>query len=66
MGHLEAIKPEFYTRADVEQKLGVSQATIFRWTKNGTFPKGVKFGQKNVWRVATVEEWIAARERDAS
>jgi predicted DNA-binding transcriptional regulator AlpA len=63
MGHFEAIKPEFYTLADVRQKLGVSQATLFRWICKGSFPKPMKFGQKNMWRVATIEEWITEQEQ---
>lgn len=66
MGHLEAIKPEFYTRADVQTKLGISEATIFRWLNKGTFPKPIKFVRKNVWRLATIEEWIAEQEQAAA
>jgi|TARA_B110000908_G_C10221137_1_gene435385 predicted DNA-binding transcriptional regulator AlpA len=66
MSHLHEIRPEFYTRLEVQQKLGISEATIFRWLKEGTFPKPMKFGQKNMWRISTIEEWIAAQERGAA
>jgi prophage regulatory protein len=42
---------------------GIARSTIYKYIANGTFPKSFKLGQRvSVWRVATIEAWIADRE----
>jgi prophage regulatory protein len=46
-------------------KLPVSPATIWRWVKNGTFPKPFKLGASTtVWDVAAVDKFLARRAYD--
>lgn len=43
--------------------LPVSPATLWRWTKNGTFPKPFKIGENStVWDAAEVDAWLATRK----
>lgn len=43
-------------------KLPVSPATIWRWTREGRFPKPIKLGTSvTVWDAAEVEAFIAKR-----
>ena len=43
-------------------KLPVSPATIWRWVKNGTFPKPFKLGASTtVWDVEEVDKFLAQR-----
>ena len=62
MGILETTKPEFMTRQAVQDRLGISQSSVFKWVSTGEFPPPVKFGRNNVWRVELVDQWIAERE----
>ena len=52
----------FLSVDQVAERLGVSTDSIYRWKRNGDFPKAVKLGPGFVrWRLADVEEWEAAR-----
>ena len=43
---------------------GMSRASVYRKIVEGTFPKPFKLGASmSAWRVATIEAWIAERER---
>ena len=43
---------------------GMSRASVYRKITEGTFPKPFKLGESmSAWRVATIEAWIAERER---
>ena len=43
-------------------KLPVSPATVWRWVRDGKFPKPFKLGQSvTVWNAAEVEAFIAAQ-----
>ena len=42
----------------------ISKASVYRKMADGTFPKSFKIGESmSAWRVATIEQWIADRER---
>ena len=46
--------------------ISVSNSTLFRWERDGTFPPRIKIGHKAVaWRIADVENWLA-RNSDVS
>ena len=43
---------------------GMARSTIYKYIADGTFPQSFKLGQRVcVWRVATIEQWIADREQ---
>lgn len=46
--------------------LPVSPATIWRWVKDGTFPKPFKIGENSTcWCAAEVDAWLASRKEVA-
>ncbi len=46
-------------------KLPVSPSTIWRWVKDGTFPKPFKLGSgTTVWDVKAVDAYLARRAYD--
>jgi prophage regulatory protein len=48
--------------ADVASFLGISRATLWRWTRTGAFAKPHSFGPNVVgWTLAEVREWIRSR-----
>lgn len=48
-------------------KLPVSPATLWRWVREGKFPKPFKLGESvTVWDLSLVEAFIAKRSEDAA
>lgn len=48
----------FLKDTEVAVRYGVSRPTIWRWTKNGKFPKPVKLGAGSTrWRASDLEAW---------
>lgn len=35
-----------------------SRSTLWRWIKNGEFPRPVKFGRFNKWYLYDIEKWL--------
>ena len=53
----------YQTRQQLEKLFKVSPATIYRWIKEGTFPKSVKLGPNMVrWKASDIEVWILERD----
>jgi len=53
----------YQTRQQIENLLQVSSATIYRWTREGNFPKPVHLGANMVrWKASDLEVWLAERE----
>jgi len=53
----------YQTRHDLEKLLKVSPATIYRWIKEGNFPKSVRLGANMVrWKASDIEAWMTERE----
>lgn len=47
-------------RPDVEALTGLSRSTIYKFMKDGTFPKTVKIGPRAVgWRQTDIEDWLS-------
>ncbi len=52
----------FLNVKQVAERLGVSTDSIWRWKRQGEFPKAVKLGGRTTrWRLADVEAWEAER-----
>jgi len=48
-------------RPDVEALTGLSRSTIYKFMKDGTFPKAVKIGPRAVgWRRADIDDWLSS------
>ncbi len=44
---------------DVMQQLGISRATLWRWVREGIFPKPVKIGNRlNVWKPEQLTDFV--------
>ena len=53
----------YQTRHQLEKLLKVSPATIYRWIKEGKFPKPVRLGANMVrWKASDIEAWMTDRE----
>ena len=52
-------------RRQVQARIGgVGTSTLYRWVKEGSFPRPLQIGGKCVrWREDEVETWIATRPR---
>ena len=46
------------SRKEVCKFVGVSQQTIWRWVKDGRFPKPLKTVRRVVWKEADLQAWI--------
>jgi len=53
----------YQTRQQLEKLFKVSPATIYRWIKEGRFPKPIHLGANMVrWKASDIESWVAERE----
>ena len=53
----------YQTRQQLEKLFKVSPATIYRWIKEGRFPKPIHLGPNMVrWKASDIESWVAERE----
>ena len=53
----------YQTRQQLEKLFQVSPATIYRWIKEGRFPKPIHLGANMVcWKASDIEVWITDRE----
>ncbi len=43
----------------VQGYIQASRVSIWRWEKEGKFPKHVKVGRTTRWRESEVQQWIA-------
>ena len=65
--------PVFYRQRDLigtaanPKLLPVSAATLWRWVKEGIFPKPTRLGPNLVaWPKAAVDQWISDRNAEAA
>ena len=56
---------ELVSKKQVANMLGVHEATLDRWRREGRFPIGLVLSPQCVrWRLPDVEAWLRKRERD--
>ena len=57
---------ETYLRVpEITQKLGLDRTTIWRWCRDGLFPRPVKLGRQAIaWPTSEIDAWAAQRARD--
>jgi predicted DNA-binding transcriptional regulator AlpA len=53
--------PRMLGKAEVRRLCGVTYPTIWRWMRNGTFPRSRAVGNKSVWAEDEIAEWLANR-----
>jgi predicted DNA-binding transcriptional regulator AlpA len=47
--------------APIKARTGASDATIWRWCRDGKFPLPEYLGERRVWRLDVIEKWEAER-----
>lgn len=57
-----AAKPSrFLCKAEVLDRVGVSNPTIWQWQRDGKFPRSRELGGRAAWLESEIEEWILSR-----
>ena len=57
--------PRIITKKELRQIVPFSPQHILRLEKLGRFPRRIQIGTRRVgWRLAEIENWLAARERE--
>lgn len=57
---------QYLTDKECASRYCVSRDTIWRWKRNGEFPKPIKLGEACTrWKLQSLEEWEEAKERAA-
>jgi predicted DNA-binding transcriptional regulator AlpA len=65
--HDLATVPATSTKPARKGLLAVSPATIWRWVREGTFPKPFKLGKSvTVWDAAEIDAFIASRAKEGA
>lgn len=55
----------YYSDKQLAERFGVSRNTIWRWTREKTFPQCIKLSEACTrWRSDDIEQWIAERETE--
>ena len=53
----------YQRRQQVEKLFQVSRPTLYRWIKQGKFPKPIRLGANMVrWKASDIEAWLTERE----
>lgn len=48
----------------LEEMLGITRTTIYRWQRDGNFPAPLKLGQRaNRWREDEILNWLAEQRQ---
>ena len=56
-------KKPLLIRQEIETAFSISSATIYRWMKEGNFPKPVHMGPNMVrWKASDIDAWLAEKE----
>lgn len=52
----------YLTDLQLAKRFGVSRVTIWRWSRNGNFPKPIKLSAGSTrWRLSEVEIWESSQ-----
>jgi predicted DNA-binding transcriptional regulator AlpA len=61
--HHVSTRPGLWTAAQVRNYLSVSTTWVYRRLKSdAAFPRPIKFGARNFWRVEAIEGWVRKQE----
>jgi predicted DNA-binding transcriptional regulator AlpA len=52
---------QYRSAQEVQLRYGVSASSLWRWVKEGIFPKPVYFGSRRRWNEADLVAWEARR-----
>ena len=55
-------RPTYLNVGEVADMIDVSIDTIWRWTRNGSFPAPIKLGARTTrWTLSEIQNWAASR-----
>jgi prophage regulatory protein len=61
VSHVDAVR--ILRPPTVRARLGVSTTTLYRWVRQGLFPRPLKLGPRLTgWPEATFDAWVASRD----
>ena len=52
---------QYLSDKSLAKRFSVCRTTIWRWCREGEFPKPIKFGGATRWRLAEIEAWEVAQ-----
>ena len=62
MPSVNGSRPHFLRISEVLDRVGVSRPTIYRWMREGTFPKQISIGANSVvWLESDITNWMDQR-----
>jgi predicted DNA-binding transcriptional regulator AlpA len=59
-GPMTAELEELLNRRDIRRIIPKSDMTIYRWEREGKFPRCLKINSRSYWRKSEVREWQRA------
>jgi predicted DNA-binding transcriptional regulator AlpA len=62
-GHGQGNDPVWMTLTEVAERLRQPPSNLYHWRVKGTGPKGIKVGNKVLYRRTEVERWEREQER---
>jgi len=51
---------ELLSRRELRQIIPKCEMTIYRWERDGKFPRSIKINKRKYWRKSEVRQWQAA------
>jgi predicted DNA-binding transcriptional regulator AlpA len=55
----ELMRDQLISRRQLQQLLPVSPITIWRWERDGLFPKHLTIGRTSFWRAIEIHEYLS-------
>lgn len=56
--------PRLLSRRQIRQLIPASDMTLWRWERDGLFPRHVSINGRNYWLQAEVDEWLELRSQE--
>lgn len=57
------VEDRFVRMKELSKMLGIGHSTIYRLIHKNKFPKQIKLTERTVvWRLSTINEWVAEKE----
>lgn len=53
----------FVPRRELRALLPVSDMTVWRWERDGIFPRHLSINGRNYWRLSELRDWMERQER---
>ena len=54
---------KFLTQQQIIEELQISRGTLYRWLRAGSFPQGIRVGDRAIrWEAQAIEDWLATRK----